>query len=211
MNNEYIKKITWRYAVKKFDPSKKLSDEQLSLVLEAGRLAPSSFGLQAWKIAVIKDPEIRKKLKDAAFGQTQVTDASHLLVLCIRKNIGEQFVDHYINTIAKERGVNISSLSGFKEGMLNSFLQKTEEEKDEWSTRQVYIMLGFILSACAENGIDACPMEGFDPKKFDEILKLKLDGFESRVLCALGFRSENDEFEKMKKVRFPKEEIITEI
>jgi len=211
MNNEYIKKLEWRYAVKKFDPSKKLSDEQLSFILESGRLAPSSLGLQARNIVVVKNTEIREKLKEVARGQSQIVDASHLLVLCIRKNVGEQFVSHYMETIAKERGSNISTLDGFKKNILQFLSGKSENEIKEWCARQVYIMLGFILSACAENGIDACPMEGFDSKKFNEILELESRGLESCVLCAVGFRNENDELGKMKKVRFPKEEIVLEI
>lgn len=211
MNNEYIKKLEWRYAVKKFDPSKKLSDEQLSFILEAGRLAPSSFGLQAWEIVVVKNTEIREKLKEVAWEQSQIVDASHLLVLCIKKNIGDQFVSHYVETIAEERGSDISTLDGFKKNILQFLSGKSKNEIKEWCSRQVYIMLGFILSACAENNIDACPMEGFDSKKFDEILGLESLGFESRVLCAIGFRSETDEFKRMKKVRFPQGEIIMEI
>lgn len=211
MNNEYIKKLEWRYAVKKFDPAKKLSEAQLSLVLEAGRLAPSSRGLQAWKILVVKNPELRAQLRNASWNQSQITDASHLLVLCAKKDIGEEFVGHYMETIAHERGVALETLDEFRKSILHGLSAQSEEEKKEWMARQVYIMLGFILSACAENDIDACPMEGFDSKKFDEILGLSREGLESCVICPIGFRSDDDSFASLKKVRFPKEEIVKEI
>lgn len=211
MNNEYIKKLEWRYAVKKFDSSKKLSEEQLSLVLEAGRLTPSSRGLQAWKIVVVKDRELRARLKEAAWNQPQITDASHLLVLCVKTNVGEKFVDHYVETITKERGIDIKTLDGFRKSILQGLSEQSEAQKKEWLARQVYIMLGFILFACAENGIDACPMEGFDTKKFDEILEFSREGLESCVVCPIGFRSNDDPLASLKKVRFPKEEVIKEI
>jgi len=210
MNSEYIKKLEWRYAVKKFDQSKKLSDEELSLILEAGRLAPSSRGLQAWKIIVVKNPEIRAQLYASA-KQPQLIDASDLLVLCIKNDVEDEFVGYYMNAIAHERGVGVETLDEFRTSIMGGLHALSENEKREWLIRQVYIMLGFILSACAENGIDACPMEGFNSKEFDELLGLSSRGVSSCVLCAVGFRSKDDSFSRLKKVRFPKSEIIENI
>lgn len=213
-----IESLEWRYATKKFDTTKKLTPTQLDMLLTAARLSPSSFGLQPWKFVVVTDTAVRAKLREAAWGQPQITDASALIVFCIRKNIDDALVDAYMQSIAMTRNVPLETLKGFADSIKGSIKSRgtpgTEVAKDsarEWSTRQVYIALGVLLTTAAHLDIDACPMEGFNPKKFDDILGLAALGLESRVLAAVGFRSADDKSASMKKVRFLKEEVVVEV
>ncbi len=208
---EVLEALNWRYATKSFDPNKKLTQEQLDFLLEAIRLAPSSFGIQPWEFIVVTNPEIRAKLKDASYGQAQVTEASHLIVFAIKKNIDSPFVDNFIKSVANTRGTTVDSLKGYSDGIKGAVSSRTPDGVKEWSARQVYIALGVLLLAAAEVGIDAGPMEGFDPQKFDEILSLEKLGLESKVIAVVGFRKEGDPYSLEKKVRFPKEEVILEV
>lgn len=205
-----IKALEWRYATKKFDPAKKVPEKDVEELLEVLRLAPSSFGLQPWKFLVIKNPQIRQKLCEAAWNQPQVTDASHLIVLCARTDVDEKFVKHFVEAIAQTRKVPVESLNGYQDIMVGSMSSKTEQVRIDWSKKQVYLALGMLLEAAALNGIDAAPMEGFDPQKYDEILNLKNEHATTAVLCALGYRAEDDPAAKQAKVRFPKEEVVEE-
>jgi len=212
MNNTTIQALNWRYATKAFDTSKKLTDEQLSIITEALRLSASSFGLQPWKFVVVTDPEVRKQLREVAWGQPQITDASHLIVLSVRTDVDASFVDKFVQSVADTRGLPLEALKEYSDMMKGSIASRPNEEAvKEWSSRQVYIPLGTALLAAAENQIDACPMEGFDNAKFDEILGLKAHNAESRVLLALGFRSPEDATANYKKVRFPESEVFIKI
>lgn len=206
-----IESLNWRYATKKFDADKKLTDAELSTLTEALRLSASSFGLQPWKFIVVTNPEIRAKLRAAAWDQPQITDASHLIVLTVRKNTDAAAVDAYIESVAKTRNASAESLKGYGDMIKGSFAGKSPETLKEWSSRQVYIALGTLLTAAAHEGIDACPMEGFDAKKFDEILGLDNMGLESRVLAAVGYRAADDAASQIPKARFSKEEVLVEI
>jgi nitroreductase/dihydropteridine reductase len=160
---------------------------------------------------VVTNPEIRAKLRDAGYGQPKITDASHLIVLAIRKNIDDAFVDTYVALTAETRGVTVESLKGFGDMMKGVVIAKPPEARNEWSARQVYLALGVLLAAAASEGIDAGPMEGFDPKKFDEILGLEALGLETKVIVALGHRASTDAMARAAKVRFPKEEVVMEV
>ncbi len=206
-----IEALNWRYATKVFDPQKKLTSAQLDTLLEATRLSASSYGLQPWKFIVVTNPAIRTKLREAAYNQPQLTDASHVVVFTVKKNIDAALVDEYIASIAATRKMKVEDLKGFADTMKGSIAGRTPEQAKEWASRQVYIALGTLLSAAATEQIDACPMEGFDPKKFDEILGLDTYGVESRAIVTLGFRSEGDTLPKMAKVRFPKSEVVVEV
>jgi nitroreductase len=215
-----IESLQWRYATKKFDTTKKLTPAQLDMLLTAARLSPSSFGLQPWKFVIVTDPAVRAKLREAAWGQSQITDASALIVFCVRKNIDDALVDTYMQSIATTRNVPLDSLKGFADsikGSINSRAtagsapEAATSAAREWASRQVYIALGVLLTTAAHLDIDACPMEGFDPQKFDDILGLAALGLESRVLAAVGFRSADDTAAGMEKVRFPKEEVVVEV
>ncbi|PIR62937.1 MAG: NAD(P)H-dependent oxidoreductase [Candidatus Pacebacteria bacterium CG10_big_fil_rev_8_21_14_0_10_42_12] len=206
--SDLIKQLNWRYATKKFDATKKLTSEQLSVLTEALRLAPSSFGLQPWGFVVVTDPAIRAQLKDAAWGQTQVTDASELIVLCRKAEFGEKDVIEFVQDVASKRGVPAESLAEYQEMMVGSVTGMSKDELSAWMAKQVYIALGVLLTAAAIENIDACPMEGFDNSKFDEILGLKEQGLSTCAICPVGFRAADDEYANYKKVRYSAEKVI---
>lgn len=215
---QYIQNLKWRYATKKFDVAKKLSSEQLELLKQSLILSPSSFGLQPWKFYVVENQELRQKIKDAAYGQGQITDASHLFVLASKIDISSSDVHIFIEDVAKKRGLlakengkTAEALVGYEEMINGSIAGLDKNAKDSWTARQVYIALGFLLSAAAQNEIDSCPMEGFDVEKVNAILEITKDGYSARVLCPVGFRSEDDEYSKYPKVRFEEERIIKTI
>ena len=206
-----IEALGWRYATKKYDPAKKLSEGQLNDLLEAVRLAPSSYGLQSFRILVIEDAETRKKLREAAYGQPQFTDASNILVFAVRSDLGEKDVEEYISEVAKVRGMPLDQLKGYSDMIKGAVTGRDGEARTNWAARQAYIALGVLLTAAAVNSIDATPMEGFDPAAFDKILGLEDKGLKSVVTAALGFRDESDDYLKMKKVRLPKEKLFIKI
>ena len=200
--------LNWRYATKKFDSSKKISKQDFAELLEVLRFSPSSYGLQPWKFVIVHDPVLRKKLRPHAWNQPQVTDADTLFVFCALKTMDENYVKKYVGRIAQIRGVTSESLLGYEQMMMASFNGKSPEVILQWMKNQVYIALGVFLSECAHRKIDACPMEGFDSKKFDEILELPKEGLESVVLCAVGYRAGDDHYAHQKKVRFDKNEVF---
>lgn len=211
MKTNILDAFAWRYATKTFDPDKKLSTEQLDVLLESLRLSPSSFGLQPWCFIVVTNPEIRARLRVAGFDQKQITDAAHLIVFAAAKDIDDALIDRYIQSIADIRGVSVASLQGRRVMITEWIKQKNAQERQEWAIQQVYIALGVLIAAAALEGIDVCPMGGFDLKKFDEILGLDALNLVSCVIAAVGFRSEKDEYAHAKKVRFSKEQVIKEI
>jgi nitroreductase/dihydropteridine reductase len=204
-------KLKWRAAIKKFDNTKKLTDEQLDSLLSAVQLAPSAFGLQPYKIIAVEDAAIREQLREAAYGQAQLTEASHIIVFAAETNIDTDFVNHFVEHIAKTREVGIEHLEGYKQAMLGTVDRLTEDQKIIWAHKQAYIALGVLISAAADLGIDAGAMEGFAAGKFDEILELKAKGLTTSVIAAIGFRSADDEYSKLAKVRRPKEELFIHI
>ena len=211
MKSNIIDALNWRYATKQYDASKKLSDAQLSTVLEAIRLAPGSFGIRFFKVFLVNDPAVRAKLRAAAWGQSPFTDASSVLVFAARTDIGPAAVDEFIALTAKTRGITIESLKSYDDMIKGSVASRSPEQNTQWAARQAYIALGVALSAAAVEGIDSTPMEGFDPKQFDEILSLAKLDLTSVVCLALGTRSTEDAYAKLKKVRPAKEQIVTEV
>lgn len=204
-------KLKWRAAIKDFDTTKKLTADQLNALLTAIQLAPTSLGLQSFKVIVVEDVETRQKLREAGYNQAQITDASQLLVFASKTNIDQQFGKEYIDLIANTRGVKREDLSGFEQMVLGSINGQTDEQKVQWSHKQVYIALGFLLTMAADLGIDATPMEGFDVAKFNEILDLPAHGLTASVIAAVGFRSESDVYSKLAKVRKPKEDLFIHV
>lgn len=208
---DIIKALNWRYATKKYDTTKKLTSDQENFFLEVLRLAPSSYGLQPWKFIVVKNPELREKLKAAAYGQTQLTDASHLVVFAVPKVIDDAFVDSYVKTVSEVRNAPIESLKGYSDMMKGAIAPMSPDARKDWAARQAYLALGFFLQAAAVNEIDATPMEGFDPKAVDEVLGLAKLGLESKVIAALGFRAADDSYATLPKVRNSKKQVIIEM
>ena len=200
--------LTWRYATKKFDTNKKLADEVLNQILEAGRLSPSSFGLQPWKFILIENTELRAKLREAGYGQPQITEASHVLVIASKNDLSEEYVDSYMKSTAEAQGLTTDDLAGFKSYLMGSITSKDGATVKAWNARQAYIPLGIMLETAALLEVDTCPMEGFENAKFDELLGLNEIGYSSTVMMTLGYRDENDDASKRAKSRFGAEEII---
>lgn len=202
---ELVKSLEWRYATKQFDTSKKVSAEELNQIKEAVRLSASSYGLQAYKVLIVEDTEVRKKLRAVSWDQPQITDSSFLFVFCNYDTVNEQVVDDYMQLVAETKGIDVNALDGFK-GMINGALaQRTKEQVQQWTAKQTYIALGNLLAATAELKIDACPMEGFDAEKYNEILGLKEKGLSVSVIAAVGYRSQDDASQFSAKVRKPAE------
>ncbi len=205
---EYLNNLTWRYATKKFDAQQKLSSTETDMLEEALRLSPSSFGFQLWKFYRVDDPAIRTAVKDAGYGQTQLTDASHLYALASKFAPTEQDVVDFIESIKTARGVTDESLAGYKKALESAVIGKPAGDIAAWTAKQVYIALGFLLDAAAQHKIDACPMEGFDSVKVSEIIGATKEGYTVQVLCPVGYRATDDKYAAEKKVRYPKERII---
>ena len=196
-----IENLQWRYATKQFDATRKVSREDLDHIKEAVRLSASSYGLQLYTVLVVEDPEIRKALREASWGQPQITDASHLFVFCNYARVQEADVEAYLELKADTQGLDVKSLQGYGDFMKSKLVSLSQEDQKNWTARQTYIALGNLLAACAELRIDSCPMEGFDPARYDEILGLKEKGLTASVVATIGYRSEEDQTQDMPKVR----------
>jgi nitroreductase len=208
---QIIEQLKWRYATKKFDAHKKLPTDKLDTLKEAFNLTALSYGLQTLKLVIIEDKEKRQALVGAAYGQRQVVDASHLLVLCIQSKIDEIDVDDHFSHVENIRNTPKEVLEPFKEQLKSTIGQMPELKKADWATKQAYIALGNLMTVCALSSIDSCPMEGFNPKAFDELLNLEAHGLKSVLLLPVGYRADNDTFASFKKVRKPIEKTIIEL
>lgn len=197
-----IEALSWRYACKRFDSTKKLSDEKLERILTALNLTPTSMGMQLMKFIVIEDEKLKAALLPFAHNQRQVVDCSHLLVLCRETSVTDEFIDEYINRSAELRNQDLDSpkILGFRK-MLESANLLSETDRVKWLTNQVFIALGVLLTACALEKVDSCPMEGFIPFEFDEILGLTERGLSSVVVCPIGYRHADDIYQNLPKVR----------
>lgn len=205
--NGFIQALEWRYATKQFDPAKRIDEPVVQRLLDVLRLSPSSFGLQPWRFLVISDPALRARLQPHAWNQSQITDASHLVVLCGRNSMDADYINSFIERTASERQIPAQSLDGYRQMMLSCLPMMQGEKGQAWMTHQVYLALGFLMSAAAAAGVDSCPMEGFSREDFDRELGLTGSEFGSRVLCALGYRSASDSYATAKKVRFELAEV----
>ena len=202
--------LHWRYATKKFDPTKKLSDEEWAKFEQALLLSPSSYGLQPYKFLVVTDPALREKLKPAAYGQSQVTDCSHLVVFAARVDVTDADVDHYLERISQVRGTEVAQLqNGFGKVIKGDVVHGPRHaEIREWCARQAYIALGQLMVFAALSSVDVCPMEGFDTAKFDEMLGLTAQGYRAVVLAPVGHRADDDGAASLPKVRLPAQELL---
>jgi nitroreductase len=204
-----LQQLNWRYATKKFDPTKKISAADWAVIEEALVLTPSSYGLQPWKFIVITDPALKAKLRPASWNQSQVEDCSHLVVLTAKQDITEADVDRFVARIAEVRGVAIDSLAGYKGYMVGDLVKGARHAViQEWAARQTYIALGNLMTSAALLGVDACPFEGIEPAKYDEILGLKGTGYTTISACPLGYRSADDKYAATPKVRFEAKDVV---
>ena len=198
---ELLESLQWRYATKKMNGDK-IPQDKLERILEATRLAPSSYGLTPYQVIVVEDQELKEKLVGACYGQTQLKDSSAVLVYAIWDTINEESVDTYINNIAEQRGIPVDSLGELSGMMKGSLSNMTDEQKTTWAQKQTYIGLGFSLVASSLEGVDSTPMEGFVPSQVDEVLGLSELGLKSTLVLPLGYRdTENDYLSTAKKVR----------
>ncbi len=203
-----LEHLNWRYATKKFDAGKKLSENELEYLMEAIRLSPSSYGLQLYKVLIVENAQVREQLKPVSWGQQQITDCSHLFVFCNYTDATPEHVDAYIDLVAAERGIAKESLTGYGDFMQSKINEKSEAEKKNWLERQPYIALMNLLTACAELGIDACPMEGFEPEEYNRILHLDKQGLNACVIAPVGFRHAEDHTQHAEKIRKPVKELF---
>ena len=209
IRDHLIAQQNWRYATKQFDSERKISPEDWAALEESLRLTPSSFGLQPYKILVVADPATREKLVPVSWGQRQVADASHFVVFTIKSNLGEADIVDYLNRIATVRGIPVESLSMLRDLMFENIIKGMDViQRRVWQTRQVYIALGNLMTSAALLHIDACPLEGFVPDQYDDILGLNKLNLNTVVACAVGYRSATDKYADYKKVRLPKEDFI---
>jgi len=209
-----LENLKWRYAVKKFDSTRKIPEATWKSLEEVLVLSPSSFGLQPWRFFLVKDASVREQLRAVSWNQPQVTDASHLVVLARRTSVTTADVDKYVERIAAVRGVPVASIADYRQMMLGSVSNPAGlpgGNMDTYTRSQVYIALGFLLFAAAQFGVDACPMEGFDPAAYDKILGLPGLGYNATVVGALGYRASDDWLASLPKVRYETKDLIQTI
>lgn len=206
-----IKSLEWRYACKKFDEKKKLSEIQIETLKKAFNLTPTSFGLQPVKMLIIDSKELKEKIFPHSFYQVQVTTCSHLIVLCIDTIVNEKTVDAYFDLEKDVRGTSEEIVEDFRRQLKDMYKNKSKEEIEQSSIYQTYIILGNLMTVCALEKIDTCPMEGFIPEKIDEILNLSDKNLKSVLMLPVGYRAEDDFMSKMKKVRKPLEIMVEKL
>ncbi|WP_076592070.1 NAD(P)H-dependent oxidoreductase [Herminiimonas arsenitoxidans] len=207
-----IQQLNWRYATKKFDPSKIVSDEKLERILEAIRLTPTSSGLQPYELLVVSNPDIRKKIRAVGWDQAQITDSSHLLVFAAWDDITPERVNMMFDLTNEVRGVVNEGWENYRQMLLGIVAARGKEGNYQSAARQAYIGLGSALLAAAFEEVDATPMEGFDPAAVDEILGLPAKHLRSVVILPIGYRAEEgDWLVDLKKVRRARENFIIEV
>jgi nitroreductase len=211
-NETVLNQLRWRYATKQFDPQRRISNEDWSTLEQSLVLTPSSFGLQPWQFIVVTDQQTKNKLRPASWNQSQIADASHVVVFAVKRELGVADAERYIARIAETRKVSPESLQSFKDVLLGFLSQPSDKfDLNGWATRQVYIALGNFLNTAALIGVDTCPMEGIDPAKYDEILGLSARGYKTVVVAAAGYRAASDKYATLPKVRYNADEVITHI
>lgn len=205
-----LDKLNWRYATKKMDPTKVVPDDKVERILEAARLAPTSSGLQPYEVIVVTNPEVRARIREVAWNQAQVTDGSHLLVFAAWDNYTPERINQMFDLVNEERGFRNEGWENYRQMLLNNYPQRDPEVNFQHAARQAYIGFGLVLTAAAFEGVDATPMEGFEPDKLDEILGLRERGLRSVTIMPLGYReAENDWLVNLKKVRRPKDSFVS--
>lgn len=204
----FLEHQNWRYATKKFDTTKKITIEDLTVLKEAIRLSSSSYGLQPYKVIIVENPELRAQLQPAAWGQSQIVDASHLIVFANETNIGNDAIDTFLQNMSDTRSTPLEALAGYGDFMKSQISTLSAEAKDIWTAKQTYLALGNLLNAAAELRIDVTPMEGFLPEKVNEILGLDKLGLNASLIATLGYRHAEDATQHYKKVRKSNEDLF---
>lgn len=206
--NAFLENQNWRYATKKFDATKKITAEDLDILKEAIRLSSSSYGLQPYKVILVENPELRAKIQPSAWGQSQIVEASHLIVFANEINFGTTGIDDYIKNASETRAIPAESLQGYADFMKANITALSEDNRNNWTAKQTYLALGNLLNAAAELKIDVTPMEGFVPAEVNEILGLEALGLNATLIATLGYRHEDDATQYYKKVRKSNEDLF---
>jgi nitroreductase len=207
----FIENQNWRYATKKFNSEKKISNSDLEILKEAIQLSSSSYGLQPYKVLIIENEEIRKQLQPSSWGQSQITDASHLFVFASETNVDAEYITRYAENMAKTRNIPFDSVKGYADFMIGNIASLTPEKQMIWAQKQAYLALGNLLNAAAELKIDVTPMEGFLPEQYNEILGLKEKGLHATLVATIGYRHDEDDTQHYAKVRKPITELFETI
>ncbi|MFD0963860.1 NAD(P)H-dependent oxidoreductase [Pseudofulvibacter geojedonensis] len=206
-----LESLKWRYATKSFDTNKIVSKEKLQVLKEGFSLTATSYGLQPVRMVIIEDKNLQQELVEHSYNQQQIAQASHVLVLCIENVIDNKYIETYFENVKKLRGTPDTILNPFKEYLLDSFSNKKDTEIKDWATKQAYIALGNLLTVCAVEKIDACPMEGFVPAEYDKVLNLTEKGLTSVLVLPIGYRAKDDMFANFAKVRKNISESVLEL
>lgn len=201
--SNFIENAKWRYATKKFDSNKKISENDLEFLKEAIQLSSSSYGLQPYKIIIVENPELRAQLQPVSWGQSQIVDASHLLVFANEVNVGDTQIDAYFNNLTQTRNIPLEAVQGYVDFMKSNINALPEAKRNTWTSKQTYLALGNLLAAAAEIKIDVTPMEGFVPEQYNEILGLDKLGLNASLVATIGYRHDEDETQHYTKVRKP--------
>lgn len=201
----YIESLQKRYSVKKFDPTRKVAAETVKDILEAGKLSASSLGLQPYKIVVVESQQMLNNLIPAFHNPSQISTCSHLIVIIAKKEVDGHYVDGYFRHISEVREVPVESMEMFRRG-IETYTQNIEVQ--QWAEKQAYIVLGNLMFAAALENVDTCPMEGFKKEVLEQILKLDTSTEGVAVTLALGYRADDDDFQRMKKVRKPDDKLF---
>jgi nitroreductase len=201
-----VDQLRWRYAVKKFDPTRQIPADTWSALEQSLVLTPSSYGLQPWKFFVVSDPAVKAQLPAISWGQPQPKDCSHMVVFAVRAQLGESDIDRYLNRVAEVREQTVESLARLKRVMIGSLCDPFDVDK--WAAHQVYIALGQFMACAAILAVDTCPMEGIEPNKYDEVLGIGAQGYHTVVGCAAGYRAADDKHAQHPKVRFRPEDVV---
>lgn len=206
---QITERLAWRYATKHFDSMRKIPEREWLALEQVLVKSPSSLGMQPWKFIVVMNPELRLKLRAASYNQPQITEASHMVVFAGRTSVNVSDVDRHIQRVAAVRKADLASLSAYR-AMMTGFVERKDSPLplEAWAARQTYIALGGFLMAAALMGIDACPMEGFEPKEYDKILGLTDLGYTSVVVATAGYRAADDSYATLPKVRYETNEVV---
>jgi nitroreductase len=200
--------MRWRYATKKFDPTRSVAKADVEMILEAGNLTASSYGLQPYQFVLLTNRELREQLVASSYGQRQVVDSSHLIVIAIRTDIDERYIRNFTKFKEIQRGLAVGSLDDYAGMMIKSILGMDGEARLQWAARQAYIAMGTMLAACAIAGVDSCPMEGFVSQDYDERLKLGDRHLHAQLLLPIGYRSSDDVTQDQTKVRRSMQDMV---
>jgi nitroreductase len=207
-----VRRLRWRYSVKKFDRARKIPPADWQALEDALVLTPSSYGLQPWKFVVVTDPAMKDQLLPLSWNQAQIVDCSHVVVFCIRRPLGTEHIDAHVKRMAEVRGVGVEALAKFRNVVVTDLVEGARAWTiNLWAANQVYIALGNFMTAAAVMGIDTCPMEGIVPAKYDDILGLTARGLATVVVGTAGYRAPDCTYASAKKVRFDREDVFVRV